>query len=75
MSAVVATIDAAGSSESRTVRRSRIGLVAVLVGAGILHFVIPDAYARIVPRWFTRPRRVVYVSGVAEIITGVLVAL
>jgi len=43
--------------------------------AGVLHFVVPDPYAKIVPRWLGDPRLWVYSSGVAEIISGVLVAV
>lgn len=39
--------------------------------AGVLHFVIPRAYAAIVPDWLPGDRRaVVYASGVAEIAGG-----
>lgn len=39
--------------------------------AGVLHFVIPRAYAAIVPEWLPADRRaVVYASGVAEIAGG-----
>jgi len=41
------------------------------VFAGIMHFVVPRAYAAIVPDWLPADRRaVVYVSGVAEIAGG-----
>lgn len=45
-----------------------------MVIAGILHFVIPDSYARIVPRGVGDARTVVFASGVAEIAVGVLLA-
>ena len=41
------------------------------VGAGVMHFVIPRAYRRIVPPYVPAPAAVVYVSGVAEIAGGV----
>ncbi len=41
------------------------------VGAGVMHFVIPRAYRRIVPPYVPAPTAVVYVSGVAEIVGGV----
>lgn len=56
-------------------RHSRLALVAVMVTAGVLHFVIPDTYARIVPRSLGDPRTIVYVSGVAEAAAGVLLAV
>jgi len=40
------------------------------VGAGVMHFVIPKAYRRIVPPYVPAPAAAVYVSGVAEIAGG-----
>ncbi len=45
-------------------------LAALFVVAGVLHFVIPDSYTRIVPRWLPAPRLLVYVSGVFEMLGG-----
>jgi uncharacterized membrane protein len=42
----------------------------VFVGAGALHFVIPQVYARIVPPYLPAPEALVYASGVAEIAGG-----
>lgn len=39
--------------------------------AGALHFVMPDAYERMVPPALPAPRPLVYCSGVAEIAGGV----
>jgi uncharacterized membrane protein len=39
--------------------------------AGVLHFVIPRAYRRIMPPWVPTPKAMVYASGVAEIAGGV----
>ncbi len=55
-------------------RRSRLVLAAVMVTAGVLHFVAPDAYARIVPRRLGDAHVVVYLSGAAEAAVGVLLA-
>lgn len=38
--------------------------------AGVLHFVVPTAYARVVPPLFPKPRLLVYLSGIAEIGLG-----
>jgi uncharacterized membrane protein len=47
-------------------------LASVFIGAGINHFVMPRAYERIVPpRLRGHSRRVVQISGVAEIAGGV----
>jgi uncharacterized membrane protein len=40
------------------------------VFAGVMHFVIPRAYAAIVPPQLPAPRAIVYASGVAEIAGG-----
>lgn len=54
-------------------RRARIGLAGLLVVTGILHFVAPEPYVRIIPgvlpdAW---ARPLVYVSGAAEFGGGV----
>lgn len=40
------------------------------IGAGILHFVAPKVYARVVPPRFPKPVALVYLSGLAEIVLG-----
>jgi uncharacterized membrane protein len=50
-------------------------LAVFMVGAGGLHFVLTDGYARIVPHFIPGAELVVRVSGVAEIICGCLVAI
>lgn len=42
----------------------------VFVFAGTMHFVIPKAYARIVPPYLPAPEALVHASGVAEIAGG-----
>jgi uncharacterized membrane protein len=55
-------------------RRHKRSLVFVMgpmyVLAGVLHLVAPDAYERVIPPAFPRPRELVYASGVAEILLG-----
>jgi uncharacterized membrane protein len=52
-------------------RSSRL-LAGFFIGAGVNHFVIPRAYERIVPpRLQAKARRVVQISGLAEIAGGV----
>jgi uncharacterized membrane protein len=46
-----------------------MGLAYVV--AGLLHFVAPAAYERVVPPGFPRPRALVYLSGIAEVGLGV----
>lgn len=54
--------------------RAPWGLAAMFVVAGVLHFVVPHAYARIVPHWLapTPGARLwlVWLSGVAELAGG-----
>lgn len=50
------------------------GLAAVLGGAGVMHFVKPDFFDPIVPRWMPgSPRTTTYVSGVVELAAAALV--
>lgn len=49
----------------------RIVLAIFFIVAGILHFVIPDAYARIVPPALPAPQLLVIISGIAEILGGI----
>ena len=53
-------------------RRSRLGLAGFMVVAGIMHFVAPHRYEKIVPRWLGDTRRVVLTSGAAELACGAL---
>jgi uncharacterized membrane protein len=47
-------------------------LAAFFIGAGVNHFVMPGAYRRIVPsRWQGDAKRLVAVSGAAEVVGGV----
>ncbi len=44
---------------------------AFFVGAGVLHFVKPAAYCKIMPPYVPWPLAMVYVSGAAEIAGGI----
>jgi uncharacterized membrane protein len=46
-----------------------------MAGGGVAHFVVPEAYERIVPRWLGDPRAVVLASGAAEVAAGALLAV
>ncbi len=48
-------------------RLSIAGLVALLATAGVTHFLRPDLYLKIVPRWVPAPEAVVFWSGVMEL--------
>jgi uncharacterized membrane protein len=45
-------------------------MAAIYVGAGVLHFVAPKIYLRIVPPYLPAHRLLVALSGVAEIVVG-----
>ena len=55
--------------------RSRLRFAAGLAVMGVLHFVVPGPFRRIVPRWFPWRSGAVLWSGVAELTSGVLVAI
>jgi len=50
---------------------ARAGLAAVFVGAGVLHFVRPEPFVRIVPPGLPAPEALVFWSGVVEVAGGV----
>lgn len=52
-------------------RRALRGLALFFIGGGINHFLIPRTYESIVPPGFGDPKRLVEISGVAEIAGGV----
>ncbi|MDO7873172.1 hypothetical protein Q5H93_00385 [Hymenobacter sp. ASUV-10] len=49
---------------------SRYALALLFVGAGILHFVRPGIYLRIMPPFLPSPLLLVYLSGAAEVLGG-----
>jgi uncharacterized membrane protein len=48
---------------------------ATYVVAGVAHFLAPSVYEQVVPPSLPRPRALVYLSGVAEIVLGVGVVI
>ncbi len=53
-------------------RTLSIGLIGLaFVAAGVLHFVRPGGYARIIPPFLPFPLALVYISGIAEILGGI----
>jgi uncharacterized membrane protein len=46
-------------------------LACLFIAAGVMHFVIPDLYARILPPALPFPHLLVLVSGIAEIFGGI----
>ncbi|MDS0297751.1 hypothetical protein NDI76_03225 [Halogeometricum sp. S1BR25-6] len=59
------------SSHARYRRPLLYVMSAFYTLAGVMHFVAPEAYERVVPPQFPRRRALVYVSGVAEVVLGV----
>lgn len=52
------------------------GLFALfMVAAGVAHFVNPAFYLRIMPPWLPWHEELVWLSGVCEVVAGVLVAI
>jgi len=60
------------AAEAPATRRSRLRLGAMMTFMGVLHFVAPQPFMKIVPRRLGRPRFWTYASGVAELTSGAL---
>lgn len=48
-------------------------IAGVFILAGILHFLKTDMYVKIMPSYIPKPRAMVYISGVAEVIGGLAI--
>ncbi len=48
----------------------RVLLGSIFVVAGLLHFVAPEVYERVMPPYLPLHRRLVYVSGACEVLGG-----
>jgi uncharacterized membrane protein len=58
------------ASEDPARRRSRLRLAALMIVAGVMHFVAPKPFDQIIPRRLGHPRFWVYASGVVELLAG-----
>lgn len=71
--------DAAGVTpivEGEGQRRSRLLLAGFLLMMGVLHFVAPKPFDKIIPKWVPgRPRTWTYVSGAWELSSAALLAM
>lgn len=65
----------AAPGEAPTETASRLALAGLMVGTGSLHFVVPRAYDRLIPRVLGQPRPWTLASGVAEIAAGALLGV
>jgi uncharacterized membrane protein len=45
-------------------------LAAAMTGIGVAHFVTPEPFMKIVPKWLPAPKALVYVSGACEVAGG-----
>ncbi|SHG11896.1 Uncharacterized membrane protein [Arenibacter palladensis] len=45
-------------------------LASIYILAGIMHFIVPKVYLRIMPRYLPNHKLLVYLSGLAEILLG-----
>lgn len=52
-------------------RKGRILMGVLYIGAGTLHFIATRTYAGIVPAYLPAHRELVYISGAAEILGGI----
>lgn len=46
-------------------------LAVAMIGIGVLHFVRPKPFVRIVPKYLPAPLALVYISGLFEILGGI----
>lgn len=58
--------------ESRPKQLSRYACGLLYIGAGVNHFVKPEFYVSIMPPYIPWHLALVYVSGIAEVVLGVL---
>ncbi|HVP61548.1 MAG TPA: hypothetical protein VMT11_13370 [Myxococcaceae bacterium] len=61
----------AGLGYDGTVQIALLGLAGLMIYAGVMHFVSPGVFVRIVPRWLPAPGALVAISGACEILGGV----
>ena len=57
-------------SRMKTVSKSLLAIF--MIGAGMMHFVNPDFYIKIMPQYLPLHRELVYLSGVSEMALGLL---
>ena len=60
---------------NRTKTASEYVLAVFMIGAGVMHFISPDFYIRIMPSYLPLHRELVYLSGVCEVVLGTLLLI
>ncbi|MEY8848908.1 MauE/DoxX family redox-associated membrane protein [Psychroserpens sp. XS_ASV72] len=50
-------------------------MAVMYITAGIMHFIKPKMYMRIMPRYLPNHKLLVYLSGIAEIVLGITICL
>ena len=55
--------------------RARLRFAVSMLGVGVMHFVAPGFFVKIVPRWFPWAKQAVFWSGVAEVGSAALIAV
>ena len=60
-------------TKTKTILKYLLGIF--FVGAGVLHFVRPEFYLKMMPLYLPWHLGLVYLSGVAEIVLGILVLI
>lgn len=60
---------------SKTKSLSKYLLAIFMIGAGTMHFVKPDFYMKIMPAYLPFHRELVVISGISEILLGILLLI
>ena len=50
-------------------------MAALYIVAGLVHFMKPAIYMRIMPQYLPAPKTLVFISGIAEILLGILLCI
>ena len=68
-------MDAGSGPPSRWASRGPAMIAGAFLVSGTVHLVRPQVYLPLIPRFLPRPRDIVYVSGVAELVCAAGLAL
>lgn len=59
------------TSSNPTKERLRVVLAVAIIAVGLLHFIKPEPFVKIVPAFLPGPLELVYISGFFEILGGI----